>query len=96
MKRLSITLVRSPIGRPRRHRQIIQSLGLRRVGHTVIRQDTPEVRGMIQKVAHLIGVSPLEDPEARQTKGTDRPPATVSPRPEEAGSGEQEESDANP
>ena len=53
---LKLTLVRSLIGSTKRQRQTVQSLGLRRIRHTVERQDTPEIRGMLTKVAHLVQV----------------------------------------
>ena len=54
--RLKLKLVRSLIGSTMRQRQIVQGLGLRRIQHTVERQDTPEIRGMVTKVAHLVQV----------------------------------------
>ncbi len=53
---LKLKLVRSVIGATMRQRQIVQGLGLRRLQHTVERQDTPEIRGMVTKVAHLVQV----------------------------------------
>ena len=55
-KGLKLKLVRSLIGTPKRQRQTVRGLGLRRPQHTVERQDTPEIRGMVTKVAHLIQV----------------------------------------
>lgn len=56
---LSITLKRSPIGTPSSHRLVLRGLGLRKVHATVTRPDTPQVRGMIQKVVYLLEVKPL-------------------------------------
>jgi large subunit ribosomal protein L30 len=53
-KMLKITLVKSMIGRPEKHRQVLRGMGLNRVNKTVELQDTPAVRGMIQKVCHLV------------------------------------------
>lgn len=53
---LKITLVRSPIGQNERQRATLRGLGLTRLGKTVLRGDTPPVRGMIVKVQHLIRV----------------------------------------
>ncbi len=53
-----ITLKRSPIGTPWRHRLVLQGLGLRRVRQSVQHPDTPQVRGMIQKVGYLLEVRP--------------------------------------
>ena len=53
---LKLTLVRSVIGSTKRQRQTVMGLGLRRIRHTVELQDTPEIRGMVTKVAHLVQV----------------------------------------
>lgn len=53
---LKLKLVKSVIGATQRQRQTVKGLGLRRLRHTVVRQDTPEIRGMITKVAHLVQV----------------------------------------
>ena len=52
----AITLVRSPIGTPRSHRIILRGLGLRRLHHTVVRPNTPQVRGLIHKLSYLLEV----------------------------------------
>lgn len=51
-----VTLRRSPIGTPERHRLVLRGLGLRRIRQTVIHSDTPQVRGMIRKVSYLLEV----------------------------------------
>jgi large subunit ribosomal protein L30 len=53
---LKITLVRSPIGTPRSHRILLRGLGLRRIRHTVVRPDTPQVQGLIHKLSYMIAV----------------------------------------
>jgi large subunit ribosomal protein L30 len=53
---LKITLLRSPIGTPKSHRIILRALGLRRIRHTVLRPDTPQVKGLIHKLAYMVGV----------------------------------------
>ncbi len=53
-KTLRITLVKSPIGCKTTHRATVRGLGLRRLNHTVELPDTPEVRGMIQRVNYLL------------------------------------------
>ncbi|TFJ92856.1 50S ribosomal protein L30 [Lentibacillus salicampi] len=53
-KQLEITLTRSVIGRTEGQRQTIQSLGLKKIRQSVVREDTPAVRGMIDKVSHLV------------------------------------------
>ena len=56
-KRLKITLVRSPIGFNKTQGETVLGMGLRRIRHTVELADTPETRGMIHKVRHLVEVS---------------------------------------
>ena len=57
---LKIQLVRSVIGRPKKQREVVKGLGLRRIDSVVIRKDCPEIRGMINKVSHLVNVEVLE------------------------------------
>jgi len=54
--KLAITLVRSPIGTPRAHRTVLLGLGLRRIRHTVIRPNTPQVQGLVHKLSYLLNV----------------------------------------
>jgi large subunit ribosomal protein L30 len=56
-KGLRITLKRSPIGTPVRHRLVLRGLGLRRMHQTVVRPDTDQVKGMIRKVGYLLEVN---------------------------------------
>lgn len=53
---LRITLVRSTIGRPPDQRRTVKSLGLRRLHHSVERQDNPSIRGMVNKIRHMVVV----------------------------------------
>jgi large subunit ribosomal protein L30 len=53
---IAITLVRSPIGTPRSHRIILRGLGLRRLHHTVIRPNSPQVKGLVHKLSYLLEV----------------------------------------
>ena len=53
---LSVTLIKSFYGRLPAHRATINGLGLKRINHTVELQNTPEVRGMINKVSYLLKV----------------------------------------
>jgi large subunit ribosomal protein L30 len=53
-----ITLRRSPIGTPQKHRLVLSGLGLRKIRQTVTRPNTPQVRGMIDKVGYLLEVQP--------------------------------------
>ena len=55
-KKLKVTLVRSPIGFNKTQGITVQGMGLRRIRHTVELPDTPETRGMILKVRHLVEV----------------------------------------
>jgi large subunit ribosomal protein L30 len=55
--RVTVTLVRSPIGFNRNQAAVVRGLGLRRIRHTVELPDTAAVRGMIHKVRHLVEVS---------------------------------------
>ena len=56
-KKLKVTLVKSPIGFNGKQGKVVESLGLRRIRHTIEVNDTPEVRGMIHKVRHLVEVA---------------------------------------
>jgi large subunit ribosomal protein L30 len=56
-KRLTVTLVKSTIGFNNKQWLVVESLGLRRINHTIEVADTPAVRGMIQKVRHLVAVT---------------------------------------
>ena len=53
---IKIRQVRSPIGRPKEQREVLRSLGLRRIRHVVERVDTPAVRGMVTKISHLVEI----------------------------------------
>lgn len=55
-KTIQIRQVRSPIGRPKEQREVLRSLGLRRIRHVVERTDTPAVRGMVNKISHLVEI----------------------------------------
>ena len=51
---LKITLVKSMIGRPKKHRKVLRGMGLTKLNKTVELQDTPSTRGMINVVSHLV------------------------------------------
>ena len=55
-KQIKVTLKRSVNRRTARHKACVAGLGLRRIGHTVTVNDTPEIRGMIRKVDYLLSV----------------------------------------
>jgi large subunit ribosomal protein L30 len=56
-KQLQITLKRSLIGRPESQRQTVQALGLRKLHQSVVQQDNPSIRGMVNQVSHLVEVT---------------------------------------
>jgi large subunit ribosomal protein L30 len=56
-KTVTVTLTKSPIGFNKNQGLVVQSMGLRKLNHTVTLADTPETRGMIFKVRHLVTVS---------------------------------------
>jgi large subunit ribosomal protein L30 len=53
---LTITLVRGLSGHPESHRRVVRGLGLTRLNRSVVRRDTPEIRGMVDKVKFLLRV----------------------------------------
>ena len=66
---LKVKLVRSQAGRPEGHRQTVRGLGLNKTGSEKILKDTPAIRGMIAKVAHLVSVQEIAgDAPARRRK----------------------------
>jgi len=54
--KIKVTLVRSPIGYSARQKNTVRALGLRKMGQTVEHSDSPVIRGMIDKVAHLVQI----------------------------------------
>ncbi|MHC1737872.1 MAG: 50S ribosomal protein L30 [Ignavibacteriaceae bacterium] len=59
--KLKITQIRSIIDRPVRQKRTIEALGLGRPNYTVIHNDTPQIRGMINKVTHLLKVEEIKE-----------------------------------
>jgi large subunit ribosomal protein L30 len=53
---LKITLVKSMIGRPEKHRKVLRGMGLTKINRTVELKDTPSIRGMVHVVSHLVKV----------------------------------------
>ncbi|MDH3573711.1 MAG: 50S ribosomal protein L30 [Desulfobacteraceae bacterium] len=53
---LKITLVKSMIGRPEKHRKVLRGMGLTKIDRTVELKDTPSIRGMVHAVSHLVKV----------------------------------------
>ncbi|TLS35501.1 50S ribosomal protein L30 [Pseudalkalibacillus caeni] len=58
-KKLEITLSRSVIGRPQDQRVTVKTLGLKKMHQTVVHEDNPAIRGMINKVSHLLTVNEI-------------------------------------
>ena len=61
MGRLKLTQVRSVIDRPKDQKRTVRALGLHRFNDTVTKDDRPEIRGMIRKVAHVVRVEEVEE-----------------------------------
>ncbi len=59
-KKLEITLTRSVIGRQENQRVVVKTLGLRKMHQTVVHEDNAAIRGMVNKVSHLLTVKELE------------------------------------
>ncbi len=63
-KKLKIKQVKSYIGRPQKQRQILRGMGLGKLNRTVLLDDTPEIRGMIMKVNHLVVMEEFTESKA--------------------------------
>lgn len=59
--RLRVTQVRSVIDRPKDQKATVRALGLHRIRETVLKDDRPEIRGMIAKVSHLVRVEEVPE-----------------------------------
>lgn len=59
-KKLKVTQTKSIIDRPERHKRTIEALGLGRPRYQVVHNDTPQIRGMLNKVSHLVKVEEVE------------------------------------
>ena len=60
-KKLQVKLVKSPIGYTKRQKATAKSLGLNRLNATAVHQDSPPIRGMIQKIIHLVEVEEIDE-----------------------------------
>jgi large subunit ribosomal protein L30 len=60
MARLKVTQVRSEIGSKQNQRETLRTLGLKRIRDVVVKEDRPEIRGMIQTVTHLVRVEEVD------------------------------------
>jgi large subunit ribosomal protein L30 len=59
-KKLKITQVKSVIGYKIDQKRTVEALGLRKIRHSVIKTDTPQIRGMVKKVTHLVTVEEID------------------------------------
>ncbi len=59
-KQLKITQMKSIIDNPERQKRTIEALGLKKIRHTIVKEDTPQIRGMLAKVRHLVSVEEIE------------------------------------
>jgi len=59
-KQLKIKQIKSYIGRPEKQRLMLKGLGLGKMNKTVVLQDTPEIRGMVKKLSHLVTMEEFE------------------------------------
>ena len=59
LKQIDVTQIKSTIGRLKKHKSCLAGLGLRRIGHTVVIEDTPAVRGMVQAVEYMLRVEEI-------------------------------------
>ncbi|MEN0066322.1 MAG: 50S ribosomal protein L30 [Myxococcota bacterium] len=66
MTHLKVTLRNSSIGASERQRANLMGLGLRRVGHSRVLENTPAVRGMVKKVIHLVDVEEIDAPSSAE------------------------------
>ena len=60
MTKLHITQVRSAIGRQQNQRHTLRSLGLKRIGDSVVKEDRPEIRGMAESIPHLVDLKEVD------------------------------------
>lgn len=60
MAKLQVTQIKSPIGGTKSQRETLRTLGLRRIGDTVVKEDRPEFRGMINSIPHLVAVEEVD------------------------------------
>jgi large subunit ribosomal protein L30 len=58
--KLQVTQIKSGIGRQQNRRNTLRSLGLKRVGDVVVKEDRPEIRGMVESIPHLVDVQEVQ------------------------------------
>lgn len=59
MAKLKVTLTKSVIGRKKDHIATVNALGLKKIGNSVMQEDTPQIRGMINKISYLLDVEEM-------------------------------------
>ncbi len=59
-KQMKVTWIKSAIGQQQRHRRTVRALGLRRLHQTVVKEDSPQMRGMLHAVRHMVHVEEVE------------------------------------
>ena len=59
--KVKVTLIKSMIGRPEKHRRVLRGMGLTKLNKTVELQDTPSIRGMVNAVSHLVRAEEISD-----------------------------------
>ena len=69
--RIRVTQVRSVIHRPQDQKDTVRRLGLHRINDSIVKEDRPEIRGMIRKVQHLVRVEEVTDPAASSNAQAD-------------------------
>jgi len=67
MAQIRVTQIRSKIGGTQGQRDTLRTLGLKRIRHSVIKEDRPEIRGMVRAVAHLVTVEEIAGEETQQS-----------------------------
>ena len=60
MTKLQVTQTKSGIGRKQNQRNTLRSLGLKRIGDVVVKEDRPEIRGMVESIPHLVDVKEVD------------------------------------
>ncbi len=60
MSSIKVTQTRSAIGRKQNQRETLRSLGLKRIGDTVVKEDRPEIRGMVEAISHLVSFEEVD------------------------------------
>ena len=68
MPQIKITQEKSKIRCLKLHKRTLAALGLRRISHSVVHEDTPQIRGMVDQVRYLVRVEPVQGGAGRKTK----------------------------